>query len=109
MPRVAVPVTTSSRAGATLPAETTGDATNNHSVANDGAVRLLVRNANGTGTARNVTFKYNRTVDGQAVADRVVSVADATTVMFGPFPVSDFSSTLLVDVAHADLKLRAIE
>lgn len=108
MARVAVPVTQSSRAGTVLPAATTGDATNNHSVANDGRVILMVKNTNASSTARSITFLLTATVDGLAVTSRVESVPAGETQLFGPFDPNSYGSTLNVDVAHAELVLNAI-
>lgn len=106
MPRVAVPVTQSSRAGTVLPAATTGDATNNHSVANDGRAILMVKNTGAS--SRNITFLLTKTVDGLGVTSRVESIPAGETQLFGPFDPNDYGSTLNVDVAHAELVLNAI-
>lgn len=108
MARGAVPVTGISRSGVELPIETTGDATNNHSVVNDGKTLLLARNTNGASTDRTVTVHVTRTVDGQAVASRSYPVAAGKTKALGPFPPADYGDTLLVDVDNAELMLRAI-
>lgn len=108
MARGAIPVTAISRTGVALPTETTGDATNFHTVVNDGNTIILARNTNSGSTARTVTVHLNRTVDGQAVASRTYSVAAAATKALGPFPTGDYGSSLLVDVDHAELLLRAI-
>lgn len=106
MPRVAVPVTQSSRAGTVLPAATAGDATNNHSVANDGRVILMVENSGAS--SRDITFYTTVSVDGLTAPTRVESIPAGETQLFGPFPVNDYGSSLAVDVAHAELLLRAI-
>lgn len=106
MPRVAVPVTQSTRSGTVLPAATTGDATNNHSVANDGRVILMVKNTGAS--SRNVTFYTTVSVDGLTAPTRIESVPAGETQLFGPFPVNDYGSSLSVDVAHAELTLNAI-
>lgn len=107
MPRVAVPVTQSSRAGTVLPTPTTGDATNNHSVANDGRVILMVKNTGAT-VSRNITFALTSTVDGLSVTARVESIPLGETQLFGPFDPNQYGTTLNVDVAHAELVLNAI-
>lgn len=106
MPRVAVPVTQSSRAGTVLPTATTGDATNNHSVANDGRVILMVKNTGAT--SRNITFALTTTVDGLAVTARVEAIPAGETQLFGPFDPNSYGTSLSVDVAHAELVLNAI-
>jgi len=107
MARGSIPVTAITRAGVAPPAETNGDATNNHTVNNDGKVIILVRNSNGASTARTVTFRVNKTVDGQAVASRAVSIPAGASRYFGPFPVETYGEDLLVDVDNAELKLSA--
>lgn len=106
MPRVAVPVTQSTRAGTVLPTATTGDATNNHSVVNDGRVILMVKNTGAT--SRNITFALTKTVDGLSVTSRVEAIPAGETQLFGPFDVTEYGSSLSVDVAHAELVLNAI-
>ncbi|GGU52513.1 hypothetical protein [Streptomyces lavendofoliae] len=106
MPRVAVPVTQASRAGTVLPAATTGDPVNNHSVANDGRVALLVNNTGAS--SRDITFRATRTVDGLTAPTRVESVPAGETQLFGPFDPNDYGTTLNFDVAHAELTINAI-
>jgi hypothetical protein len=106
MPRVAVPVTQATRAGTVLPAATTGDPVNNHSVANDGRVALLVNNTGAS--SRDITFRATRTVDGLTAPTRIESVPAGETQLFGPFDPNDYGTTLQVDVAHAELTLNAI-
>lgn len=107
MPRVAVPVTAISRAGVAPAAETNGDATNNHTVANDGKTIMLVRNANGAATARTLTVRLSGAVDGQGISPKTYSIAAAASRYIGPFPVGSYGSTMQVDVDNADLKLSA--
>lgn len=107
MPRVAIPVTTITRAGIVPPAETVGDTVNNHSVAgNDGKVFLEIRNAGAT-VSRTATVLFAQQVDGQTVPGKPVAVAQATTENAGPWPVSLYGSTINVDVDNAELRLRA--
>lgn len=105
MARVNLPLTEIARAGVAPGAEVNGDAVNNHEFSNDGRVFLLVRNS-GAG-ARTVTFKFQKTVDGQAVTSRAVAMGAGVSRYFGPFPVVDYGSTPQVDVEHAELKLTA--
>lgn len=106
MPRVNVPVTQATRAGTTLPAAVTGDATNNHSVINDGKVAIIAKNTGAT--SRTVTFALTKQVDGLAVTARVETLAAGAEELFGPFSATDYGTTLNVDVAHAEVTLRAI-
>ena len=105
MPRINVPVTTITRDGVAKATATTGDATNNHSVANNGHTVLEVEN---TGvTSRILTVHVDRSVDGQAVASRTYSIGAGAIRQIGPFDIPTYSTLLLVDVAHAELKLLA--
>ena len=105
MPRVDLPHTNLTREGVAPGAEVSGDATNNHSVVNDGKVFLLARNS-GAGD-RTVTIVTPGTVDSQAVADRVISITAAASRYIGPFPPGDYGDPLSVDVEHTEVKLTA--
>lgn len=107
MARGNLPRTEITRVGVAPAGEVTGDAANNHHMTNDGKCFLLVRNSNGGSTARIVTFHLSGTIDGQTVTPRAVSVAAGASVYLGPFPPNVYGRDLLVDVAHADLKLSA--
>lgn len=107
MPRVAIPVTQPTRAGIAPPAEINGDPANDHTMANNGRTMLIARNAD-AGGAHPVNIRLNGTVDGQAIADRVISVPLSATRWIGPFPVSQYGSQLLVDVDSAQIKLTAV-
>lgn len=107
MARGNLPLTQIARAGVAPAAEVTGDAVNNHAMSNDGKAFLLARNSNGGSTARTVTFHFAEAVDGQAVTPRAVAIPAAASRYFGPFPVSEFGQTLLIDVDNAELKLSA--
>ncbi len=107
MPRVSVPLTEISRVGVAPATETAGDATNNHTVSNDGRVMLLARNSNAASTARTLTVRVAATVDGQAVTSRTYPIAAAASLYLGPWPVAQYGADLLVDVDHAELKLSA--
>lgn len=107
MARGNLPLTQIVRTGVAPAAEVTGDATNNHAMTNDGKAFLLVRNANGGSTARVLTLYLNGTIDGQAVTPRTISIAAGASRYIGPFPPAQYGKSLLIDVAHADLKLSA--
>lgn len=107
MARSAITVTQAVRAGATLPAATVGDPVNQHTVANNGRVVLLVENTGAT-VARSVTFALSEKVDGLTAGPRVESVPIGETQVFGPFPPAEYGSSLLVDVDDAELTLLAI-
>jgi hypothetical protein len=106
MPRVNVPVTQITRTGIAPATEVNGDATNNHSVVNDGSVWLEVRNA-GTTVSRTVSARFENTIDGQTIPAKTWSIPTEATRRIGPFPVRMYGSSLLVDVDNAELKLTA--
>ncbi len=106
MARVAIPVDVASKSGTIATAETSGDATNHHSVANNGRVMVMARN-NGA-TPRNLTVYVTKQVDGQTPAAVVTAVAAGETRWFGPYSTANYSRSLSIDVAHSDLKLRAV-
>ncbi|MCY0926203.1 hypothetical protein OTB20_08290 [Streptomyces sp. H27-H1] len=105
MARTLVPVLTAARTGVAF-TSTTGDATNNHYVVNSGSVVIIVENAGAS--ARIVTFLVARKVDGLSVTPRTKSLPAGAKEIFGPFDPQEYGGKLLVDVAHADLKLTAI-
>lgn len=106
MARAVIPMTTSTDRGTLLAAEQNGDSVNNHQMANTGREKLHVRNS-GAG-ARTVTFKFAKTVRGQAVTDYIKSIPAGETWVFGPFDTENYGTTLLVNVEHAEVKLRAV-
>ncbi|MEW2578357.1 hypothetical protein [Streptomyces syringium] len=106
MPRVNVPVTSITRTGVAPATEVNGDATNNHSIENNGAVWVMVRNSGST-VARVVSAVYANTVDGQTVPAKTWSIPTSSTRYIGPFPIKYFGTTLLIDVDNAELKLSA--
>lgn len=105
MARTAVPVTSFTRAGALVPTGVPGDATNGHAVENGESMGLVVTNTGAT--SHSLTINLSRTVDGQAVSPRVIPIAAGETRAFGPFSPADYGTSLLVDVDHAELTLRA--
>lgn len=58
---------------------------------NTGKEILLVKN--GSGGSINVTITTPNTVDGNAIADPVVAVADGVTKEFGPFKRGTYNDT----------------
>lgn len=109
MARTPVPVTTIVRAGVADPAVVNGDPVNHHSIDNaHGDVWLEVDNAD-AGGAHNLTVRFTRTVDGQAVTPVQHALAASTVRRrIGPFPVADYGRSLLVDVDSTQIKLRAL-
>jgi len=106
MPRVAVPVTDFvPKQAVTVPAETNGDATNNHTVANDGRVVIFARNSGAV--TRTPTVEFPDTHDGQAITPKSYPITAGVTKAIGPFPVHLYGTSLLLNVDHAEVKLLA--
>ncbi|WP_405560697.1 hypothetical protein [Streptomyces sp. NBC_01180] len=81
---------------------------NGHSVTNDGAVMLLVSNGSAD-TDATITFNLVRTVDGQSVVPRVVTVGFARSIALGTFAVADYGTPLTFDVSSADISIQALK
>lgn len=69
-----------------------------HSIQNGGSEFLHVKTG---GTACNVTIVTPGTVDGQAVADRVIAIGTTSERMIGPFPPDVYNQPGAADV-HVD-------
>jgi hypothetical protein len=90
MPATAVTVNPITTTGLTKPSAVACDNVNGNSAVNGGTTWLeLTSSAGGT-----VTFPYAVTVDGQAVASRVVSFTGAQTKLVGPFPTAYYGTAL---------------
>ncbi|MFE5332550.1 hypothetical protein ACFRCG_39850 [Embleya sp. NPDC056575] len=106
MARGTITPTQGSRAGTTMIAATTGDATNGHQVAYDSRTAILAKN---TGvTSRTITFLPTRLVDGQSTAGRIETLAAGETQLFSGFDSADYGDTLRIDVAHAEVTIQAV-
>lgn len=105
MPRAAVNNANVSRAGVTLPAETTGNPTDNHVIVNDGNVIIFAHNTNASSTARTLTIHLPGAVDGQSITPKTHSIAAGATKVFGTYPTSQYGTSMQVDVDNAELKL----
>lgn len=107
MPRVAIPVTDVTRAGVAI-SEVTGNTTDNHDFAWAKNALLVARNAHAT-LARIVTLVIASTVDGQAPANRTVSVPALGTRYIGPFPAEVYRQApdgkVYINVDAVDLNL----
>lgn len=90
MARTALTVQTISRSGL-APSYSNGDATNDHQFLNDGKTFVHVKN--GGGSSITVTIQTPGSVDGLAVADRDVTVANGAEKMIGPFPTATYNQS----------------
>lgn len=96
-----------SRDGVASPTPATGDTTNGHVVSNTGRTIVTVKNTGAS--AHSVTFVIPGTVDGQAVADRVVSIAAGASREFGQFSPEIYGGQMAIDVDSTELQLSARE
>lgn len=85
--------------------EVAADVTGN-TFPNDGKVLLVARNSGAT--PRNITMTTPGTVDEQAIADPVYSLAAGATVILGPFDPTVYGTTMTVTAAHAEVMLAAV-
>lgn len=110
MPRVNIPHQQLSRSGVitggTGVSEVNSDAANDHQLVNDEKVILQVRSTDAG--SQSVTFVTQGTVDGQAVGDRVESIAAGVTRTYGPFPVSIYGDLMQIDVTVGTLRFLAL-
>jgi hypothetical protein len=86
--------------------ETDATSSNNYYIPNNGRVVLIVEAA----TSSNVTIQTPGSIDGNAIADLVVALADADIKIVGPFApqiYNDAAGRLLVTVS-ANTKLFAV-
>jgi hypothetical protein len=85
-----------------VPSYDAGDAVNGHEFANNGKTFLHVKN--GGGSSINVTIPTPGSVDGLAVAERIVAVAAGAEKMMGPFPTATYNQAgglVYVDLSDA--------
>lgn len=108
MARSQIPVTRLTRYAITAaPTPTTGDATNGHYLVNDGATFFEFRN-NGA-VQRQIDILISDTWDSDlGISARTWQLtASATDMKTGTFPTHLYGNTLLVDVAHSDVRILA--
>jgi hypothetical protein len=80
--------------------KTAASSGNNYYIPNNGSVVLIVA----AGTTSNVTIQTPNTVDGLAITDQVIALADTGIRVLGPFPgatYNDSQGRLLVTVSAA--------
>jgi hypothetical protein len=107
MARINVPSITPDADGTLMPAATTGDATNNHTVTNSGRTIILITNSGAVD--RVATLEVDRKVQGQTVPSLTRTLTAGQRWIFGSLPVADFGRLLRLNVAHAELKIDVIE
>lgn len=106
MARTPIPVAGISKTGVAAPTTKAGNAADGNSAGNpDG--RTIVRVHNAGVVSRTLNIRITITVDGQPVTPRTVTVPAGQTRLAGPFDRVRYSTTLLLDPEHADLRLSA--
>lgn len=98
MPRTDVPVQSPASGGNSQLTKTTADATNNHSVVNDGQVTIYIENGNAGDMA--VTVQAVACAHGRTVND-AATIPTGETYKFGPYPIEEWNQTdgtLQVDI-----------
>jgi hypothetical protein len=94
MARTPISWTEPSKSGTVLPAPTAADVSNgNVVVGNDGRVIAIVKNSN-VSTPRNLIVTPTATVDGLVPAARTSPIAASTSMLFGPWEVANYSTSL---------------
>ena len=107
MPRTALTVTDSSKAGTVLAAGTAADVANGNSVTSDGRSIIIVATNAGV-TLRTITITPTATVDGLAPSNRTITLAASAVKVLGPYDVGSYSETLQISADHADVKFQPI-
>lgn len=95
--------------GTLMPAATTGDAANDHTVTNTGKTIIIITNTNGVSTSHVAQMEIDRTVQGVTPAPLSRTIAAGERWIFGALPIADFGRLLRVNVDHAELKIDVIE
>ncbi len=107
MPRTALAITDSSKAGTTLPAVTAADVANGNSVVHDGRSVLIIA-SNAGASPRTVTITPSVTVDGLTVGNRTISLAASASKVLGPYDLATYGTPLAISGDHADVKFQVI-
>lgn len=108
MPRTNINATSPSKTGTTLPAATAVDVANGNSVINDGRVVVIATNSN-VSTPRNVVVTPTATVDGLTAAARTTPLPASSSMLLGPWEVSNYGEVLQISGDNAtDVKLQPI-
>lgn len=100
MPRTNIAYTDPSKNGTTLPVPSAADVSNGNAVINDGRVLCIAKNSN-VSTPRNVIVTPTATVDGLVPAARTTPLPASTSLLMGPWEVSNYSNSLQISGDNA--------
>lgn len=91
----------------TDPRETTGDPTNGHVIANDGATMLVLRNITSGGPTVSVLVPvgYDQNL---TAGPRIYTLSASATSYTGVFPVEFYGPQLMVDVSSSNVRIVAL-
>lgn len=87
---------------------TTGNTSGGHSFQNAPGAFVVAHNTNGSSTAHSLTFVTPGVIGGNAVADRVVSIAAGATLAIKVGPVEVYGSTVTVIPDNAEIHLSVV-
>lgn len=93
--------------GTLMPASTTGNATDDHTITNTGKTIFMITNSGASSRVAQVVI--TRTVQGETPPVKSRTLAAGERWIFGKLPVADFGRLLQINVDHADLKIDVIE
>jgi hypothetical protein len=100
MARTPISWTEPSKSGTLLPSPTAADVSNgNVVVGNDGNVVVVAKNTGAS--VRNVVVTPTATVDGLVPAARTSPIAAGTSMLFGPWEVANYSTSLQISGDNA--------
>jgi hypothetical protein len=107
MPRTALSIVDSSKAGTVLPAAVAADVANGNSVTSDGKSYVIIATNSGV-TLRTITITPTATVDGLVPAARTVTLASGVVKVLGPYDTASYSETLQISADHAEVKFQVV-
>jgi len=80
---------------------------------NTGRELLEVTHTNGAGSSLDLTITTTKTIDGEAVADKVLTITKGAKYLIGPFPTAIYNNEddqvdLHLGTGYADVELQVI-
>jgi len=80
---------------------------------NDGKKLLLIEHTNGVGSDVDLTVTTTKTVDGEAVADKTITIPAGERHLIGPFPTTVYNDgdakVALAYEDHTDIEVAIID
>lgn len=98
-----------SKTGTAFPAGTAADVTNGNSIVNDGRVLVIATNSHAT-LVRNAIVTPTATVDGLTATTRTSPIPALSSILLGPWEVSNYSNVLQISGDNAtDVKFQIVQ